>query len=166
VVQNSDELFEREELSAAPDIGLSTLNLNENCSPFPGWPDFFNSGVFVFVPSLETYRQLVQFGLEHGTFDGGDQGLLNKWFKDFHTWDSSHRLSFIYNMTAGAIYSYAAALKRLVYLHLILFNRFSVMAETSKSCISSDDRSLGILSAAALPRTNIEASGMVFLKRT
>ncbi|TNN78294.1 Glycogenin-1 [Liparis tanakae] len=35
VLSNIDELFEREELSAAPD---------------PGWPDCFNSGVFVFRP--------------------------------------------------------------------------------------------------------------------
>ena len=41
VVQNCDELFERQEFSAAPD---------------PGWPDCFNSGVFVFVPSIDTYE--------------------------------------------------------------------------------------------------------------
>ena len=40
VIQNSDELFDREEFSAAPDAG---------------WPDCFNSGVFVFVPSQKTY---------------------------------------------------------------------------------------------------------------
>ncbi|KAI6191903.1 hypothetical protein M3Y97_00278000 [Aphelenchoides bicaudatus] len=96
VLQNVDELFSRPEISAAPDIG---------------WPDYFNSGVFVFTPSLERYRELVQFGLQEGSFDGGDQGLLNKWFKDWRESDASHRLPFIYNMTAGAIYSYAAALK-------------------------------------------------------
>ena len=41
VVQNCDELFDREQFSAAPD---------------PGWPDCFNSGVFVFTPSIETYE--------------------------------------------------------------------------------------------------------------
>ena len=50
-----DELFDREELSAAPD---------------PGWPDCFNSGVFVFRPSKETYDKLLQFCTEHGSFDG------------------------------------------------------------------------------------------------
>lgn len=55
VLQNSDELFEREELSAAPDVG---------------WPDCFNSGVFVYRPSLETYDRLIQFALERGSFDG------------------------------------------------------------------------------------------------
>lgn len=55
VLKNSDELFEREELSAAPDVG---------------WPDCFNSGVFVYRPSLETYDKLIQFALEKGSFDG------------------------------------------------------------------------------------------------
>jgi len=55
VMQNVDELFDREEFSAAPDAG---------------WPDCFNSGVFVFRPSLDTYRSLLQFALTHGSFDG------------------------------------------------------------------------------------------------
>ncbi|NWT42220.1 GLYG protein, partial [Chroicocephalus maculipennis] len=55
VLSNIDELFEREELSAAPD---------------PGWPDCFNSGVFVYRPSIETYNQLLQFATENGSFDG------------------------------------------------------------------------------------------------
>ena len=55
VLQNIDDLFEREELSAASDIG---------------WPDCFNSGVFVFKPSEETYAGLLQFALSRGSFDG------------------------------------------------------------------------------------------------
>lgn len=55
VLSNIDELFDREELSAAPD---------------PGWPDCFNSGVFVFRPSLETYAKLLEYCSEHGSFDG------------------------------------------------------------------------------------------------
>lgn len=55
MISNIDELFEREELSAAPD---------------PGWPDCFNSGVFVFRPSLETYDKLLEYSTEHGSFDG------------------------------------------------------------------------------------------------
>lgn len=55
VLSNVDELFEREELSAAPD---------------PGWPDCFNSGVFVFRPSNETHEKLLQFCSENGSFDG------------------------------------------------------------------------------------------------
>eukprot|EP00795_Rhopilema_esculentum_P016666 gene16666-8104_t len=97
VLQNIDDLFEREELSAAPDIG---------------WPDCFNSGVFVFVPSLETYAALITFADEHGSFDGGDQGLLNMYFKDWATKDISHRLPFLYNMVSNVCYSYAPAYKQ------------------------------------------------------
>jgi len=96
-IQNADELFERPEFSAAPDIG---------------WPDLFNTGVFVFVPSLETYRNLLQFALSYGSFDGGDQGLLNQYFHGWREEDASHRLPFTYNVTSVAIYSYAAAVKR------------------------------------------------------
>lgn len=55
MLQNCDELFDREELSAAPDVG---------------WPDCFNSGVFVYKPSEETYQKLIKFALDHGSFDG------------------------------------------------------------------------------------------------
>uniref|UniRef100_A0A914H5E7 glycogenin glucosyltransferase n=1 Tax=Globodera rostochiensis TaxID=31243 RepID=A0A914H5E7_GLORO len=97
VVQNCDELFERPEFSAAPDVG---------------WPDIFNTGVFVFVPSGQTYRNLLGFALSYGSFDGGDQGLLNSYFSGWRESDASHRLPFIYNVTTAAIYGYAAALKR------------------------------------------------------
>lgn len=55
VLTNCDELFEREEFSAAPDVG---------------WPDCFNSGVFVFTPSVDTYGKLIQFADSAGSFDG------------------------------------------------------------------------------------------------
>ena len=55
VVQNIDDLFERDEFAAAPDAG---------------WPDCFNSGVFVFRPSLDTYQSLLQYAMQHGSFDG------------------------------------------------------------------------------------------------
>jgi len=97
VLQNADELFEHEEISAVADIG---------------WPDFFNSGVFVFTPSQETYRSLVEFAVTHGSFDGGDQGVLNAYFSDWFSRPASFRLSFIYNMTSGLFYTYAAAYKR------------------------------------------------------
>lgn len=55
MLQNCDELFEREELSAAPD---------------PGWPDCFNSGVFVYKPSQDTFSELLEFARTRGSFDG------------------------------------------------------------------------------------------------
>ncbi len=55
VLKNVDDLFEREEFSAAADVG---------------WPDCFNSGVFVYRPSLETYSNLLKYAIESGSFDG------------------------------------------------------------------------------------------------
>ncbi|XP_076833250.1 glycogenin-1a isoform X2 [Brachyhypopomus gauderio] len=97
VVSNVDELFEREELSAAPD---------------PGWPDCFNSGVFVFQPSYDTYRKLLAACMEQGSFDGGDQGILNSFFSDWATADISKHLPFIYNLSSIAIYTYLPAFKQ------------------------------------------------------
>ncbi|XP_073529149.1 glycogenin-1 isoform X1 [Phyllobates terribilis] len=96
VLQNIDDLFEREELSAAPD---------------PGWPDCFNSGVFVFQPSVETYKQLLHKATEEGSFDGGDQGLLNSFFSTWATKDIHKHLPFIYNLSSISIYSYLPAFK-------------------------------------------------------
>ncbi|XP_042314848.1 glycogenin-1 isoform X2 [Sceloporus undulatus] len=96
VLSNIDELFEREELSAAPD---------------PGWPDCFNSGVFVYRPSIETFNQLLQLATEKGSFDGGDQGLLNTFFSNWATADISKHLPFIYNLSSISIYSYLPAFK-------------------------------------------------------
>ncbi|CAF1414695.1 unnamed protein product [Adineta ricciae] len=93
-----DDLFQREELSAAPDAG---------------WPDCFNSGVFVFKPSKETFRQLMNFASQqNSSFDGGDQGLLNDFFSNWRTGDISRHLPFTYNVTANAFYSYLPAVTR------------------------------------------------------
>ncbi|XP_003242490.1 glycogenin-1 isoform X2 [Acyrthosiphon pisum] len=97
VLQNCDELFEREELSAAPD---------------PGWPDCFNSGVFVYKPSQDTFGQLLEFARTRGSFDGGDQGLLNMFFKEWSNTDISKHLSFTYNVVWSSTYSYLPALKQ------------------------------------------------------
>nr|ALS04394.1 glycogenin-1 [Acartia pacifica] len=97
VLSHCDELFNRDELSAAPDAG---------------WPDCFNSGVFVFKPSLETYQSILQYAKENGSFDGGDQGLLNSYFNDWSTKDIRKHLPFTYNMVASATYSYLPAYKK------------------------------------------------------
>ncbi|XP_029596507.1 glycogenin-1 [Salmo trutta] len=94
VLCNVDDLFEREELSAAPD---------------PGWPDCFNSGVFVFRPSLITHGRLLEHARQHGSFDGGDQGLLNTFFSDWAVRDISKHLPFVYNLSAITVYTYLPA---------------------------------------------------------
>ncbi|KAF6090545.1 glycogenin 2 [Phyllostomus discolor] len=97
VLCNVDELFERGELSAAPD---------------PGWPDCFNSGVFVFQPSLDTHRQLLRHATEHGSFDGADQGLLNSFFGSWPTADIRKHLPFVYNLSSNTAYTYSPAFKQ------------------------------------------------------
>jgi len=97
VLQNCDEIFEREELSASPDAG---------------WPDCFNSGVFVFRPNMNTYQSIIQHAVTVGSFDGGDQGLLNSYFSDWATKDISRHLPFTYNMVSSAYYSYLPAFKQ------------------------------------------------------
>jgi glycogenin glucosyltransferase len=67
--------------------------------------------VFVFKPSADTYGKLTQFADTAGSFDGGDQGLLNQYFSDWSTGDSSRRLPFLYNTASTATYSYLPAFK-------------------------------------------------------
>ena len=115
ILQNVDELFSKEELSAVPDIG---------------WPDCFNSGVFVFSPSEDTFRALLKLAIDSGSFDGGDQGLLNTYFSDWRTKDVSRILSFIYNMSSIGVYSYPPAYKKWVL--------FSSNSELYQNCFVSD----------------------------
>jgi len=97
VLQNIDDLFNRDELSAVADCG---------------WPSCFNSGVFVFKPSLDTFTSLVDFANTQGSFDGGDQGLLNDYFSDWSTASASKILPFGYNVHAAATYAYAPAFNK------------------------------------------------------
>lgn len=88
VLSNVDDLFDNDELSAVPDCG---------------WPDMFNSGMFVYKPSEQTYSELIKLASTEGSFDGGDQGLLNTYFTKWN------RLSFVYNMQATTSYTYTPA---------------------------------------------------------
>lgn len=113
VLENVDELFEREEISASPDIG---------------WPDLFNSGVFVFRPNRDTFKSLVELADREGSYDGmlfsfslcyscisivgGDQGLLNLYWSDWSLKAAAHRLPFVYNVVANLTYTYLPAFKR------------------------------------------------------
>ncbi|KAL4241793.1 hypothetical protein ABKN59_000729 [Abortiporus biennis] len=80
------------EFSAAPDVG---------------WPDIFNSGVLVLSPGDDKFNELNELFKTKGTWDGGDQGLLNEWRGS--NWN---RLSFTYNTTPTAAYTYAPAYER------------------------------------------------------
>ncbi|TDL28016.1 nucleotide-diphospho-sugar transferase [Rickenella mellea] len=75
--------------------------------PDVGWPDIFNSGVMVCSPGEENFKQTMDIAKGKGSWDGGDQGVLNEWRGD--DW---HRLSFTYNTTPTAAYTYAPAYER------------------------------------------------------
>ena len=91
VLQNIDHLFDLAvDFAAAPDIG---------------WPDIFNSGVFLATPNMGTCAALMRLVNGGVSFDGGDQGLLNTYFSNYH------RLSFTYNVTPSASYQYQPAYK-------------------------------------------------------
>ncbi|PLW29250.1 hypothetical protein PCANC_15748 [Puccinia coronata f. sp. avenae] len=103
-------------------------HLFQLASPFSacpdiGWPDCFNSGLMVISPNEQTFEKLFKHFLSQGSWDGADQGLLNDYFAEpsggdpppggsdvqSHGWN---RLSFIYNVTPSAYYTYAPAYKR------------------------------------------------------
>ncbi|ORY82094.1 nucleotide-diphospho-sugar transferase [Protomyces lactucae-debilis] len=89
VLQSIDHLFDLDvPFAAAPDIG---------------WPDIFNSGVFLTKPSIGNYAALRRLAASGVSFDGGDQGLLNTFFPHYH------RLSFTYNVTPSSGYQYLPA---------------------------------------------------------
>jgi len=97
VLQNIDELFNREEFSAVADAG---------------WPDIFNTGLFVFKPSNETFESLVELANKEGSYDGTDQGLLNSYFSNWSKEDITKHLSFLYNLQATSSYTYSPAFAR------------------------------------------------------
>jgi hypothetical protein len=95
----------------------------------------------VYRPSLDTYGKILEFAVTKGSFDGGDQGLLNSYFADWATSDISKHLPFAYNTASTATYSYLPAFKQLVrhifqFFSLILTFLFLDLAPTQKSSTS------------------------------
>ncbi|XP_068686873.1 glycogenin-1-like [Montipora foliosa] len=94
VLRNIDDLFEREELSAA----------SEDL-----WPDVFNSGVLVVRPSRETFRSLIKRAQSEPSWDGTDQGLLNDVYGEKWRNIPNRRLPYTYNMAYSAFRLYRSA---------------------------------------------------------
>ncbi|KAG0707495.1 glycosyltransferase family 8 protein [Suillus ampliporus] len=86
---------------------LFQLDHEFSAVPDVGWPDIFNSGVMVLSPGEDKFQELQELLKTHGSWDGGDQGLLNEWRGG--NWN---RLSFTYNTTPTAAYTYAPAYER------------------------------------------------------
>lgn len=100
-------------------------------SPDSGFPDVFNSGVFMLHPNDTDFQNLVQLVQSKGpdiSFDGADQGLLNQYFNADPDWVVRHlssgnaplttsdtcdsnwiRVPFLYNTTPNAHYEYYPA---------------------------------------------------------
>lgn len=102
-------------------------------SPDTGFPDVFNSGVFVIKPNENDYNNLLALVKEQEgvSFDGADQGLLNQYFNNDPDWVSEMinkksdndvsnvtmmalnsnwiKLPFLYNVTPNNHYQYAPA---------------------------------------------------------
>lgn len=85
-IQSLSHLFALpHEFSAVPDVG---------------WPDIFNSGMMVLTPSEDKFNDIMTLVKSKGSWDGGDQGVLNEWRGS--NWN---RLSFTYNTTPTAAYT-------------------------------------------------------------
>lgn len=93
VVRNVDDLFERPEIAAAPDFFL---------------PDRFSSGVMVLEPRQATFERMVETLSSSSSYDGGDQGFLNRFFEGWYAMPVAHRLPVGYNM-AHFIYQFMRA---------------------------------------------------------
>eukprot|EP00897_Mesotaenium_endlicherianum_P000801 jgi/Mesen1/10721/ME000090S10179 len=78
VLENVDDLFNRPELSAAPDT-------------FP--PDSFNSGVLVLRPSQATLKSMLAQVNTTASSNVGPQGFLNVYFSSWYNKSASHHLA-------------------------------------------------------------------------
>ena len=82
ILENIDHLFNKPNLSAAPDV-------------FP--PDKFNAGVLIIKPSVKIFEDMKSKTFELKSYDGGDTGFLNAYFPNWYQLNSEHRLPFAYN---------------------------------------------------------------------
>ena len=83
VLQNIDELFARPghaEVEAVPDLGQACRG-ERRCVARFAKGDHFNSGVLLLRPSAQLFRELYASRWTITSDDGGDQGLLNAFFK-------------------------------------------------------------------------------------
>ena len=83
VLRDLGDLFDRPELSAAPDFMR---------------PDRFNSGAMVLEPSRDKLARMLQQLAASPTYDGGDQGFLNTFFGDWYSGPADRRLPTWYNL--------------------------------------------------------------------
>ena len=61
---------------------------------------------------MDTFNALMRFARMIGSFDGGDQGLLNLFFDIWAMSDIARHLPFVYNLAAQAFYTYESAYRK------------------------------------------------------
>ncbi|KAJ3861079.1 nucleotide-diphospho-sugar transferase, partial [Lentinula novae-zelandiae] len=86
-------------LPVQPLSHLFTIPHEFSAAPDVGWPDIFNSGVLVLSPGEEKFSELRELLKMKGSWNGGDQGILNE-----GRGDNWNRLGFTYNTTPTAAY--------------------------------------------------------------
>ncbi|GMF02494.1 unnamed protein product [Ambrosiozyma monospora] len=103
IIKPIDHLFDIE-------CSESTIVASPDC----GWPDLFNSGVFMLKPNDGIYKKLLETYETQSSFDGADQGLLNEFFnlQSEQNRTNWHRLPFVYNCTMNSNYEYLPAFLR------------------------------------------------------
>lgn len=129
-------------------------------SPDSGFPDIFNSGMFLLKPNDRDYKNLVDLVKNEGSvsFDGADQGLLNQYFNKDPDWvtktvelkkGSSEgvsnismmsfsnwiKLPFLYNVTPNSQYEYAPAYNYFSNDKLFPFGDNSSLPSTTTSSV-------------------------------
>jgi len=77
VLRSLDRFFDRPSFAAAPDFFLA---------------DRFNSGVMVLDPSAEVFGAMMTSLSTAESYDGGDQGFLNDYFRDWYAMPVANRL--------------------------------------------------------------------------
>jgi glycogenin len=87
-------------LPIRPMSHLFSLPHDFSAAPDVGWPDIFNSGVMVLKPGEDKFKEIMDLAKSKGSWDGGDQGILNEWRGS--KWG---RISFTYNTTPTAAYT-------------------------------------------------------------
>lgn len=135
-IQLIDDLFELE------------LNADEliAASPDSGWPDIFNSGLFLTKPDIQIFNDLLNFikTEKSPSFDGADQGLFNQFFEK--NWK---KLPFIYNVTPSTSYQYIPAylkfIDKIKNIHFIGLNKPWLTKDSSDFAKGNTDKSFDIL---------------------
>lgn len=148
LIQYSKILFlDADVLPIRPLSHLFTLPHDFAAVPDVGWPDIFNSGVLLLTPGEAKFTELNELLKSKGSWDGGDQGLLNEWRGD--NW---HRLSFTYNTTPTAAYTSVVLSRRPPRFQLTVSSPPSAMLQLTNGMVPksqlytlSDRTSLGTL---------------------